>query len=222
MEWGPSRRFDGMSKGHWAGTEVRGRSPLAWAAWAEFIYQINPRHPLQLVQAPGSLSCETLAPCSFSFSFKPSTPTRNSSSSGRGPLKKHDGPWRIFDYNFRGTNQPQNIYFFLLFLLVRFWAFLGKEGSCKSPCRKLSENFFRENSQKIDKNFDVSFPATFFVLSRFQVLLSDGSSKTLQNTFCKKIVSKSFYKKIDQKNQTDFFWPPRNQPITLRSVVFFF
>jgi hypothetical protein len=42
------------------------------------------------------------------------------------------------------------------------------------------ENFFRENSQKIDKNFDVSFSSTFFVFLRFQVLLSDGSPKTQQ------------------------------------------
>jgi hypothetical protein len=61
------------------------------------------------------------------------------------------------------------------------------------------KNFFRENSQKIDKNFDVTFSSPFFVLSRFQVFLSDGSSQTLQKTFYKKIVSKSFYKKIDQK-----------------------
>jgi hypothetical protein len=46
----------------------------------------------------------------------------------------------------------------------------------------------RENSQKIDKNFDVdvSFSSTFFVLLRFQVLLSDGSSNTLQKTFYKR------------------------------------
>jgi hypothetical protein len=62
------------------------------------------------------------------------------------------------------------------------------------------ENFF----QHFDKNFDVSFSSTFFVLSRFRVFLSDGSSKALQKTF-KKIVSISFYKKIDQKPKTDFF-----------------
>ena len=61
------------------------------------------------------------------------------------------------------------------------------------------KNFFRENSQKIDKNFDVTFSSTFLVLSRFQVFLSDGSSQTLQKTFYKKIVSKSFYQKIDKK-----------------------
>jgi hypothetical protein len=64
--------------------------------------------------------------------------------------------------------------------------------------------------KKIDKNFDVSFSSTFLVLSRFRVFLSDESSETLQKTFCNKrfaknIVSKSFYKKIDQKSKTDFF-----------------
>jgi hypothetical protein len=45
--------------------------------------------------------------------------------------------------------------------------------------------------------FDVSFPSIIFVLSRFGVFLSDGSSKIPQKTFYKKLVSKSF--------QTDLF-----------------
>jgi hypothetical protein len=36
------------------------------------------------------------------------------------------------------------------------------------------------------------------------VFFSDGSLKTQQKTFYKKIVSKSFYKKFDQKSKTDF------------------
>jgi hypothetical protein len=67
------------------------------------------------------------------------------------------------------------------------------------------KNLFRKNSQKIDKNFDVTFSSTFFVSSRFQVLLSDGSSQTLQKKFYKKIVSKSFYKKIDKTIPNRFF-----------------
>jgi hypothetical protein len=55
--------------------------------------------------------------------------------------------------------------------------------------------------KKIDKNFNVSFSSTFFVLSRFRVFLSDGSSKTHK----KNIVSKSFYKTFDQKTQNRFF-----------------
>jgi hypothetical protein len=66
-----------------------------------------------------------------------------------------------------------------------------------------AENFFRENSQKIGKIFDVSFPRLFFVLLRFQVLLSDGNSKTLQNN--NRV--ETFYKiqKNRQKSKTDFF-----------------
>jgi hypothetical protein len=58
------------------------------------------------------------------------------------------------------------------------------------------ENF----SPKTDKNFDVSFSSTFFVLSHFRVFLSDGISKTPEKTCYKKIVWKSFYKKINNKN----------------------
>jgi hypothetical protein len=67
----------------------------------------------------------------------------------------------------------------------------------KSPCRKL----FRENSQKTDKIFDISFSSTFFVLGAS----CDGSSKALQKTFFKQIVSKSFSKKSTKKPKTDFF-----------------
>jgi hypothetical protein len=59
-------------------------------------------------------------------------------------------------------------------------------------------NFFRANSQKINKIFDVKIFLDFFGFIAVSVLLSDGSSKTLQRTFYKKIVSKSFYKKIDK------------------------
>jgi hypothetical protein len=70
--------------------------------------------------------------------------------------------------------------------LLRFWAFLGK-GSSKTSFKKKLQKVHVENfSQNFDKNFDVSFSSTFFVLSRFRVFLSDGSSKTLQKTFCKK------------------------------------
>jgi hypothetical protein len=74
----------------------------------------------------------------------------------------------------------------------------------KHFCRKSMSKTKTKNS---DKNFDVSFPSTFFVLSRFRVFFSDGSSKALVTTkkrvfFNKKIVSKSFYKKFDQKSKT--------------------
>jgi hypothetical protein len=68
----------------------------------------------------------------------------------------------------------------------------------KSPCRKLFP--------KIDKNFDVNFSSTSFILSRFRVFLSDGSSKTLQKTFCKKIMSKTFLQKNRQNNPKPIFF----------------
>jgi hypothetical protein len=72
-----------------------------------------------------------------------------------------------------------------------------QQGRPKSPCRKLFPKFRQK--------FEVSFSSPFFVLSRFRVFFSDGSSKTPQKTFCKKIVSKSFYRKFDQKSKTNFF-----------------
>jgi hypothetical protein len=47
------------------------------------------------------------------------------------------------------------------------------------------------------------FPRLFFLIV-FRVFLSDESSKTLQKSFYKNIVSKSFYKKNRQKSKTVF------------------
>jgi hypothetical protein len=62
------------------------------------------------------------------------------------------------------------------------------------PTRKLSP-----------KNFDVSFSSTFFVLSHFRVFFSDGSSKTLQKTFCKKNRVEKFLQKFRPKVQNRLF-----------------
>jgi hypothetical protein len=59
--------------------------------------------------------------------------------------------------------------------------------------------------QKIDKNVDLSFPATLFVLSRFRVFLSDRSSKTLQTTFCKYNRVEKLLQKNRQKKRNRFF-----------------
>jgi hypothetical protein len=65
--------------------------------------------------------------------------------------------------------------------------------------------FHVENlSQKIDKNFDVSFSSSFRGLSRLRVFRSEWSSNTLQKRFCKNIVPKSFYQKNRQTSKTDF------------------
>jgi hypothetical protein len=61
------------------------------------------------------------------------------------------------------------------------------------------ENFFREIFKKIDKNFDVSdfesmsvFPRLplFHCVFRCYLVLSDGSSKALQNKSCRKVFTK--------------------------------
>jgi hypothetical protein len=62
------------------------------------------------------------------------------------------------------------------------------------------ENFFQKNRQ----NFDVSFSSTFFVLSRFRVFLSDGSSKALQKTLYKRNRVEKFVQKNRLKSKTDF------------------
>ena len=60
-------------------------------------------------------------------------------------------------------------------------------------------------SKILTKIFDVSFSSTFFVLSRFRVFLSDGSSKTLQKTFYKKNRVEKFLQKIRPKIQNRLF-----------------
>jgi hypothetical protein len=63
------------------------------------------------------------------------------------------------------------------------------------------ENFF----QNFDQKFDVSFSSTSFVLSRFRVFFSDGSSKTLQKTFCKKNRVEKLLQKVRPKIQNRLF-----------------
>jgi hypothetical protein len=84
--------------------------------------------------------------------------------------------------------------FLLLTFLVRFWAFRGKRSS-KTPHRYFCKVHVENFPKKIDKTLMSGFPRLWFVLSRFRVFPSHGSSKTLQKTFYKKIVSKSFTKK---------------------------
>jgi hypothetical protein len=57
--------------------------------------------------------------------------------------------------------------------------------------------------EKNDSHFDVNFPSVFFLFSRFWVFLSDGVQKHYKKRFTKGRVEK-FYKKIDQKIETNF------------------
>jgi hypothetical protein len=96
----------------------------------------------------------------------------------------------------------------LFFLIFFFSTFLGvsRQGEFKNTIKMFLQKVHVENfSQKNRQKFRCKFFLEFFVLSRFRVFLSDESSKTLQKRFATKIVSKSFYKKFDQKSKTDFF-----------------
>jgi hypothetical protein len=61
-------------------------------------------------------------------------------------------------------------------------------------------------SKKIDKTFDVSFSSTFFGFIAVMGVSQRWEFKnTTKKRFTKKIVSKSFNQKIDQKSKIDFF-----------------
>jgi hypothetical protein len=62
-------------------------------------------------------------------------------------------------------------------------------------------------SQKIDKNFDVSFPRFFLFYRVFGCFSAMGVQKhyTLQKNVLQKNRVERFYKKFDQKSKTDFF-----------------
>jgi hypothetical protein len=112
----------------------------------------------------------------------------------RGRQKKIDGP-PVHLLNPRPTHPPSD--FFLDFF---FSALLGvsRQGEFKNTIQMFWQKVRVKNfPQNFDKKFDVRFSSTFFVLSRFRVFFSDGSSKTQQKTFYKKIVSKSFYNCFD-------------------------
>jgi hypothetical protein len=87
-------------------------------------------------------------------------------------------------------------------------AFLGvsRQGEFKNTTEIFLQKVHVENKLKnFDKNFDVSFSSTFFVLSRFRVFFSDGSSKTLQKTFYKKNRAEKFFTKNSTKNPKPTF-----------------
>jgi hypothetical protein len=118
----------------------------------------------------------------------------------RGAARKKSTDPPVHLLNLRPTHPPSDFFSPWLF----FWYVFGRFSArgvqkrhknilAKSPCRK-SKAFF----QNIDKNFDVSFSSTFFVLSLFRVFFSDGSSKTLQ----KNVLRKKSCRKVFTKNST--------------------
>jgi hypothetical protein len=67
------------------------------------------------------------------------------------------------------------------------------------------KNFFRENSQKIDKN-SMSFFLEFFCSIAFSgCFFAMGVQKHYKKRFTKKSCRKVFTKKSTKKSQTDFF-----------------
>jgi hypothetical protein len=117
----------------------------------------------------------------------------------------------VYLVNFRGTNQPPKDFFSSLFFLVRFWAFLGKGSSNVKNTTKIFlqkvhvENFFRENSQKIEKKIDIVFPQLFLLYRVFRCFLAMGVQKHYKKCFTKKSCRKVFQKKRPKKSKTDFF-----------------
>jgi hypothetical protein len=121
----------------------------------------------------------------------------------RGAAKKKiDGPPRAFA---KSQTHPPSDFFFLTFFVSTFLG-VSRKGEFKNTIQIFwqkvrVEHFF----QNFDKIFDVSFSSTTFVLSHFRVFPAMGVQKHYKKMFCKKIVSKSVYKKFDQKSKTDFF-----------------
>jgi hypothetical protein len=98
---------------------------------------------------------------------------------------------------------------FWIFLLVRFWAFLGK-GSSKTPykyfCKKSMSKTF---SEKIDKFFDISFSSIFWVYRVFGCFSAMGVRKHYKKRFTKKSC-----RKVLQKDD-------KNTPNRIFSVLFY-
>jgi hypothetical protein len=83
---------------------------------------------------------------------------------------------------------------------------VSRQGEFKNAIKMFWQKVRVENfSQNFDKNFDVSFSSTFLVLSHLRVFFSDGSSNTLQKTFCKKNRVEKFLQKFRPKVQNRLF-----------------
>ena len=116
---------------------------------------------------------------------------------GEGPPKQKSTDPPVHLLNLRPTHPPSDFFFLTFF----FSTFLGvsRQGEFKNTTKMFWQKVRVENfPQNFDKNFDVSFSSTSVVLSRFRVFFSDGSSKTLQKTFCKNKRIERFLQKVRQ------------------------
>jgi hypothetical protein len=107
----------------------------------------------------------------------------------------------VYLVNFRGTNQP------LIFFGTFFGRFSvrGVQKHHKNILQKVHvENFFRENSQKIDKFFDQFFLSFFCYIAFLGVSWRWEFKSTTKNVLQKNRVE-TFFKKIQNRLFLDLF-----------------
>jgi hypothetical protein len=99
---------------------------------------------------------------------------------------------------------------------------VSRQGEFKNTIKIFLQKVHVEN---VFLNFDqknrCQFFLDFFFLSRFRVFFSDGSSKTLQKTFCKKNRVEKFLQKVRQKSKptfSRFFFPHGFGRFSIRGV----
>jgi hypothetical protein len=121
---------------------------------------------------------------------------------GRQAKKNRRAPPFICYISDQPTHHPT--FFSLVF---SFSTFLGvsRQGEFKNTTQVFWQKVRIEKKiQNFDKNFDVSLSSTFFVLWRFRVFFSDGSSKALQKRFAKKSCQKVFTKNSTKSPKPTF------------------
>jgi hypothetical protein len=97
--------------------------------------------------------------------------------------------------------------FLLCFLDIFLVRFLGvsRQGEFKNTIKVFWQKVRVESfSQNFDKIFDVSFSSPFLFYRVFGCFSAMGVQKHYKKRFAKKIASKRFYKKFDQKSKIDF------------------
>jgi hypothetical protein len=128
----------------------------------------------------------------------------------RGALKKQTKKWTDLDVyliNFRGTNQPPT-FFFSLFFLARFWAFLGK-GSSKTRqkyfYKKSMSKTFSEKILRKSTKISISFSSIFLFYRVFRCFLAMGVQKHYKKRSAKKSCRKVFQKYRQKNPKLTFF-----------------
>jgi hypothetical protein len=122
----------------------------------------------------------------------------------RGAGKKNPTDPPVHLLNLRPTHPPSDFFFFDIF----FSTFLGvsRQGKFKNTIKYFYKKSMSKKNQKFRQKFRCQFFLDFFCFIAFSGVFQRREFKnTTKNVLPKKIVSKSFYKKFDQKSKTDFF-----------------